>query len=138
MLDGPPCVVTDTLVARIAHEVNRAYCQHIGESQPSWANAPEWMVESALAGVRAHLDTARSPEESHALWMDHKLREGWKWGPVKDPAAKEHPCLVPYDHLPPEQRVKDLLFAAVCRAINEHAGDGFMLIRRSDPANEPA
>jgi hypothetical protein len=36
---------------------------------------------------------------------------------VKNPDAKEHPCFVPYDELPAEQRTKDYLFQAVVRAL---------------------
>src|SRR5690606_2016961 len=65
-------------------------------------------------GVRAHLAAALTPEQSHALWMKHKLAEGWRYGPVKDEEHKEHPCLVPYEQLPLNQRTKDWLFAAIC------------------------
>jgi hypothetical protein len=49
--------------------------------------------------------------------MAQKLAEGWKLGPVKNPEAKEHPCLVPFDDLPVEQKVKDYLFRGVVRAL---------------------
>lgn len=30
-------------VAHVAHEVNRAYCQSLGDnSQPTWEDAPHW------------------------------------------------------------------------------------------------
>lgn len=44
---------------------------------------------------------------------------GWKYGPVKDPERKEHPCFVPYDGLPPEQRAKDYLFRAVVHQLSD-------------------
>lgn len=102
-------------IARICHEANRAYCLMLGDtSQPRWEDAPEWQRESAIAGVFHHLDGAiTSPEESHQSWMAHKLDAGWVYGPVKDPAAKTHPCLVPYSELPEEQRMKDAIFTAI-------------------------
>jgi hypothetical protein len=36
---------------------------------------------------------------AHQVWMDPKLRAGWKYAPVTDKAKKEHHCLVPYDDL---------------------------------------
>ena len=30
----------------------------------------------------------------HEEWRNEKIRNGWKYGPVKDDAAKTHPCLV--------------------------------------------
>lgn len=101
-------------VARIAHEVNRSYCQSIGDdSQPSWEDAPAWQRDSAINGVAFHLKNEASPEESHANWLTQKENEGWKYGPVKDVYKLEHPCFMPYDQLPQEQRVKDYLFRAV-------------------------
>lgn len=104
--------------ARIAHEVNRAYCQALGdESQPSWEEAPDWQKSSCIDGVKHHLISDLTPEESHAAWLTHKELDGWKWGPVKDPEKKEHPCFLPYHRLPPEQKAKDYIFRAVVRAL---------------------
>jgi hypothetical protein len=107
------------VAARIAHEVNRAYCRSIGDhSQPPWDEAPDWQRSSAIKGVQFHMDNPlASPEASHASWLAQKLAEGWKWGPVKDADRKEHPCCVPYLELPTEQRSKDYLFRAVIHAL---------------------
>lgn len=103
--------------ARAAHEVNRAYCIVLGDgSQPSWEEAPDWQRRSALQGVTGALNGA-TPEQSHESWLAEKYATGWKYGPVKDPEKKEHPCFVPYAELPPEQRQKDLLFVTTVRAM---------------------
>lgn len=106
-------------IARVTHEVNRAYCQALGDdSQVAWEEAPQWQKDSALAGVQAVLmGTANTPEEQHEAWSAQKLADGWKYGEVKDPVAKTHHCLVPYSDLPPEQRAKDYLFRAVVQAL---------------------
>jgi len=108
-------------IAQVCHEANRAYCQTIGDdSQPSWANAPDWQKNSAIAGVNACLDNqAQTPEMTHAGWSACKIADGWKLGPVEDSAKKEHPCLVPYPELPASQRLKDSLFIAVVQALLE-------------------
>jgi hypothetical protein len=102
-------------IARLCHEVNKAYCESIGDhSQVSWEEAPEWQQNSAIDGVmfiKASPDT--TPEDSHKNWLAHKVNDGWVYGPVKDVEKKEHPCMVPYEELPLEQRVKDYLFRAV-------------------------
>lgn len=107
--------VTLDYIARVAHEVNRAYCSAIGDnSQLSWEDAADWQRESAINGVRYALtNDSVTPEEQHDAWSLDKIQAGWKWGPVKDPDKKEHPCLVRYDELPLEQKVKDYLFRAV-------------------------
>lgn len=43
---------------------------------------------------------------------------GWRRGAAKDPAAKTHPCLIPYADLPGCERVKDAVFAAIVRAMS--------------------
>lgn len=106
-------------IARVCHEVNRAYCQAIGDfSQPSWEDAPEWQRESARAGVDLHLSGDFGPEASHINWMKQKVDDGWVYGPVKDPDNKQHPCIVPFDQLPVEQQAKDFIFRAVVHALD--------------------
>jgi hypothetical protein len=101
-------------IARMAHEVNRAYCAAIGDdSQPAWEDAPDWQRQSAISGVMAHMEGDLTPEQSHESWMAQKAADGWIYGPVKDAEKKEHPCFLPYAELPPEQRVKDYLFRAI-------------------------
>ena len=103
--------------ARAAHEVNRAYCLATGDaSQPSWDDAPEWQRTSARNGVTGALNGA-TPEQSHESWLDEKRATGWKYGPVKNPETKEHPCFIPYDGLPPSQRAKDQLYVTTVRAV---------------------
>lgn len=110
----------NTFIAQVCHEANRALCETQGDpSQPSWNKAPDWMRDSAIAGVNAVLENpAITPEELHERWCQHKLNDGWRYGPEKDAEAKTHPCLVGYDSLPPEQRIKDSLFHAVVRALS--------------------
>lgn len=107
-------------LARIAHEVNRAYCAALGDlSQLAWDDAPEWQRESALAGVMLHLSNPDAgPEASHEAWMARKVAEGWQYGPTKDADAKTHPCLVPFAELPVEQQAKDFLFRAIVHALS--------------------
>lgn len=104
-------------IARVCHEANRAWCAANGDlSQLSWEEAPAWQRDSAILGTVGAL-AGNTPEQSHESWLAEKRRTGWVFGPVKDPDAKTHPCMVTYDELPPEQRVKDHLFVAVVNAL---------------------
>ena len=101
--------------ARAAHEVNRAYCLALGDaSQPSWEDAPDWQKSSARNGVSGAL-AGNTSEQSHESWLAEKAATGWKYGPVKDPEKKEHPCFVPYAQLPTAQQGKDYLFTSTVR-----------------------
>jgi hypothetical protein len=106
-------------IARVCHTVNMEYCRAFGDySQPTWENAPEWQKQSARTGVQLHLNNPEaSPASSHESWMDEKLRDGWKYGETKDPVNKTHPCIVPFEDLPPEQRAKDFIFRGIVHAI---------------------
>lgn len=106
-------------VARVAHEVNRAYCASIGDmSQLPWEETPEWQKESIRQGIVAVMEgTVQTPGDSHANWLKHKESEGWIWGPVKDLENLWHPCMVPFEELPIEQQIKDHLFLGTVLAL---------------------
>lgn len=102
-------------LARTCHEVNRVWCAYNGDdSQPEWDEAPEWQRASAIAGVKfvvANPDAGDSA--THDSWMREKKTDGWVYGEVKDPEAKTHPCMVPFDELPAAQQFKDRLFRTI-------------------------
>lgn len=106
-------------IAMVCHAANRAYCQTLGDnSQPDWYEAPKWQIESAINGVEFHiLNPAAGPAGSHENWLREKERDGWKYGLVKDPEKKEHPCFMPFHELPPEQQRKDVLFTSIVHAL---------------------
>lgn len=128
-------VVTD--IARVAHETNRAYCATIGDySQPGWETAPEWQRTSAMEGVLFHIGhlkkgTTPPASASHDAWMETKRRDGWRYGAVKRADIKEHPCFLPYEDLPPSQKLKDYLFGAVVKA---HFDSGMEIVDDSQEA----
>lgn len=107
--------MTNEEIAKIAHEVNRAYCQALGDTSPlPWDEAPDGQKQSVLDGVRFHMEHPHAgPEASHANWVAQKLAEEWRRGDVKDEARKLHPCLVPFVDLPIAQQAKDYIFHAI-------------------------
>jgi hypothetical protein len=111
--------MTTTDIAKIAHEINKAYCESIGDhSQSDWENAPDWQKSSAVNGVNFHLENPNAtPSASHESWLKQKTEEGWKHGSVKDPEKKEHPCFLPYEQLPTEQKSKDYLFRQIIHSL---------------------
>lgn len=109
----------EQVIARVCHEANRALCEAFGDhSQKPWGEAEQWQRDSAVRGVRFALDNPEAPPSAqHEAWLADKVADGWTYGPVKDAAAKYHPCCVPYEKLPPEQKAKDYVFKAVVRAL---------------------
>ena len=71
-----------------------------------------------MDGVRFHLENPNAGDSaSHENWRTFKHNAGWIYGPVKDEATKNHPCLLPFNELSLEQQRKDVLFRAVVGAL---------------------
>ena len=100
------------------HEINKVYCEAACDdyTQPSFKDIPVWQYNSLVNGInyiKEHPDS--TPEQNHDNWLALKKSEGWTYGPVKDVVNKTHPCMLPYNELPKEQRVKDALFCAIVK-----------------------
>lgn len=108
-------------IAKACHNCNKILCEAIGDnSQVDWNIAPDWQRQSAINGVKFHIEHPDSkPEDSHNSWLKEKKETGWIYGQVKDVDKKEHPCCVPFDMLPVEQQAKDKLFIEVVRHMEE-------------------
>lgn len=105
------------ICARAAHNVNNAYCEAIGDPKsPTWEEMTDEQRHGVIQGAK-HALAGGSARESHELWMQSRLAEGWIYGPVKDFAKKISPNLVAYDDLPVTQRAKDAIFQAVVREV---------------------
>lgn len=51
--------------------------------------------------------TEQIAENVHEVWAASRIAQGWTYGPVRDDAKKETPCLVPYADLPEEEKAYD-------------------------------
>ena len=43
----------------------------------------------------------------HEVWAETRLKQGWKYGEQRNDELKTHPCLVPYEELPEEEKEYD-------------------------------
>lgn len=43
----------------------------------------------------------------HEIWSQTRISQGWTYGPERNDAEKKHPCLMPYEELPEEEKVYD-------------------------------
>lgn len=52
-------------------------------------------------------------ERIHIIWMEERLADGWKYGPVRSDIYKTTPCLVPYAQLPDYEKKYDRRIAEI-------------------------
>ena len=110
------------VIARVCHEVNRAYCQACGDNSIlPWDEESEDKRVSIISGVEYAVSGDRSPEEMHQAWLAGMEQAGWKYGDEKDEEERTHPCMLPYEELPLVQRIKDHLFTAVVQELQNVA-----------------
>lgn len=43
----------------------------------------------------------------HETWAQERINQGWSYGEKRDDTLKHHPCLVPYEYLPEEEKMYD-------------------------------
>jgi len=46
-------------------------------------------------------------KNTHENWSKQRMAEGWRYGPRRDDARKEHPSLVPYEQLSESEKQYD-------------------------------
>jgi hypothetical protein len=49
----------------------------------------------------------RLAENVHEVWAAQRIADGWRYGPRRDDARKEHPGLAPYDRLSEAEKEYD-------------------------------
>ena len=59
-------------------------------------------LPSAMAAL-----TELLARNTHENWARQRMADGWRHGPRRDDAKKEHPSLVPYDALPEAEKEYD-------------------------------
>lgn len=43
----------------------------------------------------------------HEVWSETRIRQGWTYGEQRNDVLKTHPCLIPYEELPEEEKEYD-------------------------------
>ena len=102
-------------IAQLCHNLNKAVCELYGDFHcPAWEDVPEETKIGAVLTIEHIIaDPDLTPEDIHNSWMDFKIDNGWRHGPVIDAEKKTHPSIVPFCMLPEREQIKDRLFRAV-------------------------
>ncbi len=61
-------------------------------------------------------------EKEHELWMEFYIENGWEHAKIRNDYDKKHDCLVRYDQLPEDQKIKDRDFVINFPEIVRKAG----------------
>lgn len=67
--------------------------------------------------------TERMAKNIHEVWAKSRMDQGWTYGPARDDARKKHPCLIPYEELPEEE--KDYDRNTALETLKYVVGEGF-------------
>lgn len=49
----------------------------------------------------------RLAKNVHEVWAKSRMDQGWTYGPERNETEKKHPCLIPYESLPEEEKDYD-------------------------------
>ena len=48
-------------------------------------------------------------KNTHDIWAQQRISDGWQYGPQREDSLKQHPCLIPYEDLPDSEKEYDRL-----------------------------
>ena len=106
-------------IALMCHELNKVYCKMLGDdSQVPWDALCAEMRNSLVDAVKYCMVNDPTPKESHENWMEVRTEQGWIFGSKKCGIKKTHPCLVAYDKLTQEHKVKDVMFICMVKMLS--------------------
>ena len=93
-------------IALIADKIGQAatkelYIQH-SKYTPRTANTDDIKLPEDLAGL-----VELMAKNVHEIWAATRIKQGWTYGPERDDKQRKHPCLVPYEELPEEEKIYD-------------------------------
>jgi hypothetical protein len=86
-----------------------------------WDATTDDIKAIVISGVQFHIDNPNAgADASHNQWMANKIAQGWVYGPVKDAQTKQHPCIVPFEALSLNDRIKDVLVMQTVHSLSKY------------------
>ncbi|XP_050357860.1 ryanodine receptor isoform X7 [Nymphalis io] len=70
-------------------------------------------VDTVTITLATYIEQIRDKlaENIHEMWAMNKIEAGWSYGAARDDARRVHPCLVPFERLPPAEKRYDVQLA---------------------------
>lgn len=75
-------------------------------SEKNYLPSPLDTAEIALSDDLVGL-TEEMARNVHDVWAQSRLSQGWRYGEARNDRDKTHPCLIPYEELPEEEKEYD-------------------------------
>jgi hypothetical protein len=82
----------ETVFARTFYAAHQVLQEALGEPSPPWDELPTWQQDAMVDATRRCMLGA-TPEQMHALWVQHYSAHGWAHGPQKNGETKQHPII---------------------------------------------
>lgn len=82
--------------------------------QIPWEALPQWKKLIYISSIHFQSMAPHTLDEIHNHWVSHMTAQGWVYGLVYDPVAKEHPSILPLDSLAPADVSRVALLKAIC------------------------
>lgn len=111
-------------IAYLLHTITSVFDRPDGSVVMTWAELPEEkkvLAQTAVLVIWMRLTAGEdlTPQEAHRIWMIGKLNNGWTHGKEFCDEKKTHPCIVPFEELPPIERLKDELWITLIKLFHQ-------------------
>lgn len=107
------------LILTVLHNANAVLKKLNNEKHEELADMEPARRASIKEAIKHALENDTSPEESHNKWLATQEALGYKYGIEIDRVNLLHPCMMPYENLPAEQKLKDDMFVAIIQSFKE-------------------
>lgn len=128
-------------LAKAVVQINADYCAALGEQPVYWEQTEPDVRVSILRGIASALRFNPTPEQNHQNFIDDRTRDGWTYGPEKNVELKQHPDLIPWEHLPADQKIKNTLFLSIINTLKPKlppvAASTKKIVKHTDTDNGP-
>ena len=64
-------------------------------------------IESVILSEELEQLVEQMAKNVHEVWAESRIKQGWRYGAQRNDELKTHPCLVPYEDLPEEEKEYD-------------------------------